>query len=770
MRHDIIVRAIRLIRRVVLAVLVLAILVMAAIGGGLYATLPADRERAAIAGLSEPAEIGIDGDGVPHIHAATGPDAAAALGFVHARDRLFEMDMMRRVASGHLSEVIGRYGLRYDRAVRVLGLRRAAEAEWATMPAEPRAMLEAYARGVNAWIEAHGRLSAPQFVVLGTPEPWTPVDSLLWGETMGLYLSGNWQTELTRARLLDHVSRERIDALWPPQPGISPSAGGSPRYAGLAGWIDDALPHFPAPFTLPDSASNEWAVDGAHSRSGAPLLAGDPHLAFTNPSLWYLARIDTPDGTLAGATAPGVPFLLIGHNSHIAWTITTAGADTQDLFEETVLADGRYQTPTGPADFVLREERIHVRFADDVVLQVRETRHGPVINEIADVDANGPVYAASMANLSPGAAAADGLWRLNQARDVASAGRAAAAITSSVQNLLVADAKGIGQFTIGRVPIRRAGDGAWPQAGADGLHDWTGWASGDALPHLVNPASGRIVNANDRTAPPDFPVFMGRDWFGTWRADRIRTLLGDGMHDAEDFALMQVDVTDTFAQTILPVLRAVPRGRDLAGRAAALLDGWGGVMAMDLPQPLIFDAWVRQFEREALERYGIPPGSARAWTDFVAWVLSPAGAAWCGGDCTQALGDALQHATAALATTYGSDPAAWRWGRAHEAVFADALLPFMSARIAQPGDDTTIFRGGSPLYGFRSVHGPGMRGVFDLADLDASRFIIAPGQSSHPLSQHLRDMLLAWRNGGTVQLRPRPARIDAILRLDPSGG
>ena len=321
--------------------------------------------------------------------------------------------------------------------------------------------------------------------------------------------------------------------------------------------------------------------------------------------------------------------------------------------------------------------------------------------------------------------------------------------------------------------MRRAGDGEWPQNGADGAHDWIGWASGDALPHVVNPDSGRIVNTNERVAPADFPVFMGRDWFGDWRSRRVRTLLGDGNRSLEDFAAMQVDVGDTFAQSVLPVLRAVPHSSDVAGHAAELLDRWDGAMTMEAPQPLIFDAWVRQFDTDLLRRANIPVTAARAWVDFVAWVLTSdpkagAAAAWCGGDCQPMLDTALHEAVAALAVEYGSDPAAWRWGDVHIADFADPVLPFLSAKIPQPGSETTIFRGGSAYRSYEAVHGPGYRGVYDLRNLDTSRFIIAPGQSSHPLSRHVRDMLLAWRNGGSIVLPALPARVDATLRLEPS--
>jgi penicillin amidase len=760
-------RALRLISRIGGVLIVILLLLGAAVGGLLYLTLPATHDQAAIPGLSAPVDISFDGDGVPRIRAASETDAAAALGFVHARDRMFSMELMRRAASGRLSEIAGAATLPVDRAMRTLGLRRAAEAELAALPPEPRAMLEAYARGVNAWIAAHGRFSAPQFVLLGAPEPWTPIDSLLWGKTMGLYLSGNWRSELSRTALTAHVPRDRIDQLWPPQLHVpGPSAAASDlRYAGLAGMLDALLPRFPDPFTLPDTASNEWAVDGQHSVTGSPLLAGDPHLGYSSPGIWYLARIETPGSVLAGATAPGEPFLVIGRNLHLAWTFTTTGADTQDSFQETVLPDGRYQTPDGPAAFTTREERIGVRWRPEMVMTVRETRHGPVMSDL--IDPAGPVYAVSLDGLQPGDQAAAGLLALNHAGSVAEAGQAAPLITSPVQNLLVADAKDIGQFTTGRVPVRRAGDGEWPQNGADGAHDWTGWASGAALPHVVDPPSGHIVNANERVAPPDFPVFMGRDWFGDWRARRIRSLLGDGKLSLADFAAMQVDVTSLFAQAVLPTLRAVPRRDDLAGHAAALLDGWNGAMTMDAPQPLIFNAWVRQFEHELLAHAGIPDTAPRPWVDFVAWVLSPAGAGWCDGACAPLLDEALHDAVTSLAAEYGPDPAAWRWGDAHVATFADPVLPMLSGRIPQPGDDTTIFRGGTRLDSMDAVHGPGYRGVYDLADLDSSLFIAAPGQSGHPLSRHFHDMMQRWRDGASITLGPRAARVDSTLRLEP---
>ncbi len=563
-------RLLHFIRALLTGLGTLVLLAVVSLGGLLWLTLPSRNQSVAIPGLSAPVDIRFDEHGIPRIRAETQNDAAAALGYVHARDRMFQMDLMRRVASGRLSELAGPVTLPMDKEMRVLGLRRRAVADYAALPPDVRATLDAYARGVNAWIDAHGRFSAPEFILFGKPEPWTPVDCLLWGKTMGLWLSMNWRQELARLRLSDHLPRELIDALWPAQHEAGQPAAWldkAIRYAAAGGIAAGALlPAFPAPFTQPDHASNEWAVDGSHTATGAPLLAGDPHLGFGFPSLWYLVRIDMPGQVLAGASAPGVPGIVLGRNSHIAWTFTTTGADVQDLFVETPVGADRYQTPEGPQPFTVREERIAVRGQPDAVLTVRETRHGPVISDLFDPardSGHEPVLAVAMANLQPGDMAAAGLMALNNAPTVADAGKAAALISSPVQNLLVADGKTIGLFVTGRVPIRRAGDGEMPVPGAEGKFDWIGWASGEQLPHYVAPASGRLVNANERIAPPDFPVFLGRDWFADWRARRIRELLSHSdRHTAADFARMQMDVKSSFAEQVLPALLSItPRRR-----------------------------------------------------------------------------------------------------------------------------------------------------------------------------------------------------------------
>jgi penicillin G amidase len=778
----------RLVKRVLLGFGIAICLAVLAIASIIWRVLPPQQDTLVIPGVSAPVGVSFDGNDIPFIHATAQTDAATALGYVHARDRLFQMDLMRRAAAGDLASLFGPAALPNDREMRILGIRASAEADVADLTPQARALLQAYANGVNAWITRRGRLSAPEFVFLGTPRPWTIVDSLLWGKTMGLWLSGNWQTELQRLALSARMPRAKIDSLWPSMDDALPAEASAAPAEGAPDAARSALAwlrHFPEPFTQPAQASNEWALSGAHTASGQPLLAGDPHLALNFPGLWYLARIDTPEGMLAGATVPGLPFLVIGRNDHVAWTFTTTGADTQDIYIEHVSADGRsYQTPSGWTPFHKRVEVIHVRGKPDVVLTVLETRHGPVIG-------TGPgdrtVLAVDMGNLAPHDTDAEGLRLLNGAHFVSDVGIAAAMLTSPVQNLMTADAAGnIAFYTTGRVPRRAAGDGAWPVDGANGTHDWTGFASGTALPHSVNPISGRLVNANEPTVSSDFPVAMGRDAYGDWRATRIRELLSQSDRQTPDsFANMQVDITSDFARRLLPVLTVLKLSQsDVGAPAAKLLQHWDGEMAMDAPQPLIFNTWIRRFVDDVLQRNGVAPDEAPVERDqFALSLLLDANGAhaqaalWCSGDCRPMLIAALDSSVAALKHRYGRRMGNWRWGQAHRALFAHPLLSrvpvfgvFGRIRLPVPGDATTIdVTAPGPTDadpdGFTALHGPELRGIYDLSDLDQSLFVIAPGQSGNLLDSHAQDFLLRWRSGLSVQLGPEPNVVSRQIRI-----
>lgn len=798
----------RWLRRSLLALGGLVGLIVAGLGGLLWWTLPATEGTPRLAGLTAPVEVTLDGHGIPRIAATTERDAVMALGWLHARDRLFQMETMRRGAAGRLAELGGAGLLRTDRFVRTLGLARRAAADLDALPADTRDALEAYAAGVNAWIAARGRFAAPEFLALGAPEPWRPEHSLLWGKVMGLWLSGNWRLELDRARLAALLPPERLAELWPEdtsaghpgealraadadsaRPGTTWRDAGAPDPALLApAWlarIAAAVPRFPEPGTLPETASNAWAVAGARSVSGAPLLASDPHLGFQAPILWYLARIDLADGRmLAGATSPGVPYMVIGRNAGLAWGFTTTHSDTQDVFIERLVGPDAYETPEGLRPFTIIEETILVRGAEPVTLRVRETRHGPVVSDLDGESEAGTVLAVAMANLAPADTAAAGLQALNRATSLAEARQAAALVTSPSQNLMVADAAGrIGMFLTGRTPLRRAGDGTLPAPGWDGSHDWVGWVPWADLPHVVDPPSGALANANNRVAPAEHPVFLGRDWFADWRFRRIGALLGAAArHDAAGFAAMQNDTLSLFAREALgpgSLLRGLTRPAGAAGVAHDLLLAWDGEVSTGLAAPLIFNAWVRQVGRLALAAGGVPDGGWTAQSEFLRFVLAPdgRGAAWCGGDCAALAARALEATVAALQPILGTDPTAWRWGGVHVARFEHPLLrlvPGLAAltrlEAATGGDEWTISRGGLRGRGadpWAHVHGAGLRLVADLADPDATLAVIATGQSGHPLSRGWGDLLPAWRDGGMVALGRRPERLGGWFRLTP---
>lgn len=745
-------------RRLMAGVWMLVACVLLAGGVALWRTIPAKDMELRIAGLAAPVTITLDDAAIPRIRARSERDAAIALGFVHARDRMFQMEMMRRGAQGRLSEIAGSATLRNDRFVRLLGLARRAEADFLALDSETRSLLEAYSIGVNAWIGERGRLSAPEFLVLGAPEYWQPAHSLLWAKVMGLWLSGNWRTELERARLAGALPADRLWDLWP-----ADRSAGRPDVAALFG-LDRmlaAIPVFGEDAPLPDTASNAWAV--ARGAAGAPMVASDPHLAYGAPILWYLARIELPDGRfVAGGTVPGVPLVLIGRNADLAWGFTTTHSDTQDVFRE----------PESAAR-VVRTEVIHVRGEPDVNMEVRETANGPVISDLDEMPrADGEVLAVRMANLEPNDTAAAGFLALNRGRSIAEARAAAALITSPPQNLMVADRSGgIAMYLTGRTPLRGAGDGSMP-----GSVPWEGFVPFDELPHVENPESGLLVNANNRVSPPDHPAFLSREWFGDWRFRRIQQLLAEpALRDENRFAAIQMDAVSLLAREALPVLNALPRGSGVLGAAQALLAGWDGEMRQDLPQPLIWNAFMRRMPVLALRRAGVP--TAPAGPEFLRFLLlDPEAGWWCGGDCRAMAALALAEAVTDLAQGYGADPAAWRWGQAHRAVFEHPILRgvpglnrLIGLAVPAAGDDQTVQRQGprGGPSGFDAVHGAGLRMVADLSTPDGLFAIIGTGQSGNPLSSHWGDLLDPWHDGRLRRIGREPADTSGRIRLAP---
>ena len=667
------------------------ILLLALIGGAGYwwllQGLPVIDGERRVAGLEAPVEILRDAHAIPHISGETMEDVIFAQGYVHAQDRLWQLEFQRRVGAGRLAEIVGADALPTDKFMRMLGFYRLAEANIADLSEDARRWLDAYAAGVNAFLADREGPLPPEFLLLGHDdiEPWRPADSVVWIKMMSLDLSRNWQNELLRARLATRLSDEQIADLWPGYASDAPITLASDLGDLDLDRLTQALP--PAP--PPGMGSNGWVISGERSQTGAPLLVNDPHLGLRTPGAWYLAHLKAPELELIGAGLPGVPGIALGHNGEIAWGMTNTGPDTQDLFIEKIdPADPtRYLTPEGPAPFDSRNEVIAVKDAEDVTFMVRSTRHGPVISDLlpdgGTVAGEDRVLALAWTALLENDTSIETLFDLTKATDWDGFLATVERNTTPQQNVFYADRKGhIGMVAPGLVPVRRSGDGLWPVPGWTGEHDWIGFISEDALPKRIDPEDGQIVNANNRIVPPDYPHLITAFWEAPHRARRIEALIGDGRHDLESFATIQLDQFSLLADTVLPLmLKSAPADQD-ADDVITRLAAWDRVMRAEAAEPLIFAAWYRAFTR-LIYQDELGPLFSSYWgirPQFIEHVLT-AKPVWCDDQttdpietCEDLAARALPLALDDLAARYGDDPAAWRWGEAHPATMAHPIL------------------------------------------------------------------------------------------------
>src|SRR5688500_5151092 len=642
----------------------LAILVVAATGGCLYLrqSLPAWQGEIEVPGLTAPVEILRDRFGVPHIFAQSERDAHFALGFVHAQDRLWQLEMNRRIGAGRLAEALGPGGLETDRFLRTLGVRRAAQASLAHLDADTRRHLEAYAAGVNAFLGTKPVLP-PEFLVTNLFfEAWQPVDSLTWLKMMAWDLGGNWRNELLRMQLAQRLPLARIHEFLPPYPGDAP-----PEIRDLRELYRDKEPPRLSLSSEFLGASNSWVV--AKGASGKPLLANDPHLGLSAPPLWYLAHLEAPRFSAIGATLPGVPGVLLGRNGRIAWGFTNTGADVQDLYLEKIDTLGQYLTPDGSKPFKIIAENIRVKGGPEERLEVRLSRHGPVISDVSPSALAGTPRGYALA-LQWTALAEDDLSMqaalgLARARDWKSFLEAAQQLHAAQQTLTYADVDGnIGLVAAGRVPLRKnANDlkGLAPAPGWDARYDWNGYLPFSELPRVLNPPGGTLVAANHKIVPPGYPHHLSVEWQPPYRARRITELLHKSrVHDVASFARMQLDTVSLAVRELLPLLLTVKPATDEARQIVAMLAAWDGTMAASRPEPLIVVAWWRELAR-ALYADELGEAFRGAWApraQFVQQALRDK-SAWCGESCDPLLAAALDRALLDLKKRYGTDPQAW---------------------------------------------------------------------------------------------------------------
>ncbi|HEX2205660.1 MAG TPA: penicillin acylase family protein [Longimicrobium sp.] len=789
-------------KKIAIALLaVLALVLVAALSARWYIgrAEPNPSRGATIAGLKDEVEVWRDSLGVPHVWAESEEDLFRAVGYVHAQDRLWQMELFRRVADGRMAEVLGARLVDTDRFLRTLGMGRAAAENERVLTPEARRLLQAYADGVNAWIRGRSGPLPPEFMVLGVePEPWTVRNSLSIAKIMAWDLA-DWEPGLHLQRALDNVGPELGRDLFPTYPaGGLTILGGDGQWRGKGAAPAPSAPATttpPAPVsgvTMPEipplaaalldgvsiaRASNSWVVGGGRTKSGKPILANDMHLALRAPSLWYLGALHGGGVEVAGMMLPGVPVVVAGHGKRVAWGYTNAMVDDVDFFVEEVDPQDstRYRTQVGWASFVVRPETIRVKDAAPVVHRVRTTRHGPVMSDV-DERGGGRVLAMRWTAHDP-SNEMTALLGMNRARSAAEFTQALRDFRNPHQNVVFADAEGnIGYWMGGRVPVRRSGDGVLPVAGWTGEGEWVRYLDFDEHPHVLNPADGFVVTANNRQVGPEYPHRIASDWAEPYRAMRIREMV-EGARDltAADVARQQMDIRDAFARRNLPhALRAA----ESAGDSASLreLRAWDGSARPDSRAAALFYTWFEALRRRVGddEFRGKPVYFPR---DVMDALLARGGGAWV-DDVSTPETETLDALSAAAMREAAETVGANTWGEMHATRIdhplgvvkvLDRALGLNIGPFPSGGSSNTVnvaSHGRTPP--FVNTYGPSQRHVVDMAAVDdEGGFVIPTGQSGIPTSRHYRDQTPMWRTGllWRIPLDRAKAEARAVSRM-----
>ena len=762
----------RLLRRI-LATLVIAIVVLTLVAMGgttlfLRRRFPTVNGTLRAEGLKAPVEVYRDRWGIPHIYAQNAEDLFFAQGYVHAQDRLWQMEFQRRIGHGALSEVVGEAALETDRFVRTMGLARAAEADLALLDDETRRILEAYTRGVNGFVETHQGTLPLEFTLLGfQPAPWRPVDSLAWSQVMAWNMEGNWEVELLRARLIQTLGEERARELLSPYPDqgsvIAPS-----EVKGYAGLGQPSLRRYDAIEAFlglkgAGLGSNNWVVDGTRSATGKPLLASDLQTGIQMPSIWYGIGLHGGGFNVVGASLAGTPGVIIGHNDRIAWGVTGAGPDVQDLYIEKV-------NPANPnqVEFrgrwedvgVVREEVRVKGWETPDVLEVRITRHGPLINGMVD-GLEQPLACKWGATAEPNRLFS-GVLALNRARNWEEFRKALRDGALPFQKVLYADVEGnIGCQTAGRIPIRANGQGLVPVPGWTGEYEWAGYVPFEEMPGVYNPPAHGIVVASDD------------EWEAPYRVQRITDLLTAGEDlSVEEFNAIQADVyaipVEWFSRYILQL---EPQGW-LQEWAMETLEPWDVHTTADSSAASIYQVTYLKlventFEDElGAELFGEYLGVAAGHHTALARIIGEADNPWFDDVTTagrESRDDILQRSFAEaldfLGRQFGDEPPKWPWGRLHTVTFDHSLSSvsplgriFTCGPIPVGGCGVTVNQTGFSYEApFAAQTVASYRQIVDLGELASSVSMQTTGQSGQPFHRHYGDMIPRWQ---AVEVHP----------------
>ncbi len=809
--------------RIGLALVILLVLIGA--GGALWfyrasrQPFPQTQGTISLPGLRAPVTVIRDRWGVPHIYASNLHDLFMAQGFVHAQDRFWQMEFWRHIGTGRLSEMLGKTTLNQDRFIRTLGWNRAAQQDLEALGPEERAILEAYAAGVNAYLEQNRNrlpLEFTLFRLFGRRweiEPWQPLHTVAWAKVMAWDLGGNWDDELLNARIVQKIGPDRLSEIvlpYPPdRPVIVPTAVVETPFPQETARALLDLGRELQRITLgdaPDLGSNNWVVAGSRSITGKPILANDPHLSIQMPSIWYEVALHcepvTPECPIqvAGASFPSVPGVVIGHNDRIAWGVTNLGPDVQDLYMERVNPENpmevEFQGKWEPVQVIIEEIRVAGQ-AEPARLPVRITRHGPVINDVVEaLTRTQTLYAFRWTALEP-SRIVRALLRLNWAQNWEEFHEALADWDVPGQNFVYADVDGhIGYQATGRVPIRAKGNGLLPVPGWSGEYEWIGYVPYEEMPRRLDPPEGFIVTANNAVVDSSYPHFLAAVWDYGDRAQRIVDLLrAKERLSIEDMAAIQNDPFSLAAQAIVPDVRNLSFEDPLARQAQEILRAWDFRATPDQTGPTIFEtflkhllheAWVDELGEEILEDLLTGGSHNRYWAR---WALAQPDLPWWDDLRTpqretrdDIVRRAFEQAVAELRARLGGDPRAWTWGKAHTATFTHGTLGqsgispieaiFNRGPYAAPGTSAAVNNVGFNVQkGFVVRSLPSLRFIASTANWADSRFIHTTGQSGLPYHLHYDDFIPMWLNGEYHPMLWSREEVEqnaeGILRLQP---
>ncbi len=767
-----------------------------------------DRDHT-VPGLTGAVEIVRTNTAIPHIFATQDSDVFFGLGFAHAQDRLWQMTMLRRTAQGRLSELFGTRTLKIDETLRRLDLYTAARRSVAAQDPPGLEALESYAAGINAWIAqvntgALGR-GAPEFFLFGNGiAAWTPADSISVAKLMSLRLTPHLEEEVLRARLSLILPPERLRDILPEAPGDGIAE--LPDYASLAPGVSTghaSVPDQPgllSPFMTRafSGASNAWAAAPHRSASEGTILANDPHLGLAAPAIWYLARLQFQDTGIIGATIPGMPLILSGRSDAIAWGLAASYLDDLDLHIEQIDPGNptRYRTPDGFREFETRETVIRVKDADPVTVVLRWTENGPVLPGhlfgLGEITPQGHVMSISWTALSPNDTTVSAVLKQMRARTIEESIAAGEGVIAPSMTIVIADAGRIAMKTVGAFPRRSARHqslGQMPSPGWVIANRWNGRLKYGNNPEFIDPAGGISGTTNNKIIDRPFPFHMSFKWGDTQRVQRWRRLMQSRqVHTRDSFIEAQLDAVSFSARSLLPLVAAdlwftggaAPEGTEARRRKQALdmLAGWNGEMNEHLPEPLIYSAWMRALQNRLIRDELGPLANSITHVEplFIERVFRDVEGAsvWCdvvqSGDretCADMVRMSLDDALLWIDETHGGRLEALRWGDAHVAAHDHEVLGkvpflnwFVNIRQSSSGGDNTLMRGMTAATEedpFTNIHAAGYRGVYDLADPDSSVFVIATGQSGHPLSRYYDDQSELWRRGEYVPMSLDPA-------------